>query len=105
MFREIVFFSFCLSHFAVKGGFYYNVRVCFFFYYYGIIVETGDRAVRLVQDGVSSQSYRMGVVQIYYQGEWGTICEDSFFGYDEANVICIQLAYTGASTYSNNDNS
>ena len=59
-------------------------------------LETGERALRLVP----SQSLSSGIVQIYHEKSWGNICEDKSFATDEADVICHQLAYTGASSYS-----
>ena len=60
-------------------------------------------AVRFYRNGVpdTSQSWSSGIVQIYYSGSWGNICDDSSFGSDEADVICHQLGYSGASSYSN----
>ena len=63
--------------------------------------ETGNGAVRLYRNGNSSIDYTSGTVQVYYNGVWGNICFDSSFGSDEANVVCRQLGYTGASGYSN----
>ena len=36
---------------------------------------------------------------MYYNG-WGNICDDYYYSSTEANVICHQLGYTGASSYS-----
>ena len=36
---------------------------------------------------------------MYYNG-WGNICDDDYYSSAEANVICHQLGYTGASSYS-----
>ena len=36
---------------------------------------------------------------MYYNG-WGNICDDYHYSSAEANVICHQLGYTGASSYS-----
>ena len=53
----------------------------------------------LNRNGVSSPSYYYGIVQIYYNSRWGNICDDRHYDYSEANVICHQLGYTGASSY------
>lgn len=39
-----------------------------------------------------------GRVEIFFNDEWGTICDDSF-GIDEGHVICRQLGYDGATDY------
>ena len=53
--------------------------------------------VRLYRNGVTSSSYYYGIVQIWYNGQWGNICYD-FYYYNqyEADVICHQLGYIGA---------
>ena len=56
-------------------------------------------AIRLSLYGYASSSYYYGTVRIYYNG-WGNICYDDYYSSTEANVICHQLGYTGASFYS-----
>jgi hypothetical protein len=64
----------------------------------------GIGALRLVRNNVysSTQAYTSGIVEIYYYGTgWGNICNDFNVGYTEANVICNQLGFNGASSYGN----
>ena len=69
--------------------------------YYALSLYSGVGALRLLRNGIYSptQSYSSGIVEIYYLSIWGNICDDSYFGYNEANVICHQLAFTGVSSY------
>ena len=57
-------------------------------------------ALRLYRNGYTSSSYYYGIVRIYYNYGWGNICDDYYYNFPEANVICHQLGYTGASSYS-----
>ena len=57
-------------------------------------------AITLYRNGYTSSSYYYGIVRVYYNNEWGNICDDSYYSSTEANVICHQLGYTGASSYS-----
>ena len=71
-------------------------KKCYLHAYSG---PSGSGAIRLVRDGATSPYYTSGVVQVWWNGYWGNICEDASFGYDEADVICHQLGWSGASSY------
>ena len=60
----------------------------------------GNGPIRLYRNGVTSSSYYYGIVQIYINNDWGNICDDVYYSSTEADVICHQLGYTGASSYS-----
>ena len=59
-----------------------------------------NSAIILSRNGYTSSSYYYGIVRVYYNNGWGNICDDYYYNYNEANVICHQLGYTGASRYS-----
>ena len=48
---------------------------------------------------MSSSLFSSGVVRVWDYSGWGNICDDLSYGLNEANVICCQLGYTGASSY------
>ena len=54
----------------------------------------------LYRNGYTLSSYYYGIVQIYINGQWGNICDDNYYNQYEADVICHQLGYIGASSYS-----
>lgn len=50
--------------------------------------------VRLTGGDYSNQ----GLVEVYCNGQWGTVCDDNF-STTTAQVVCRQLGYTGYSTW------
>ena len=53
-----------------------------------------DGQIRLQRAQYTNQ----GLVEVYCNGQWGTICDD-FFGLNDANTVCRQQGYTGAEAY------
>ncbi|XP_035692465.1 deleted in malignant brain tumors 1 protein-like [Branchiostoma floridae] len=45
--------------------------------------------------------YSYGRVEVYYNGQWGTVCDDGF-GWNEANVVCHELGFDQVDTYYHN---
>ena len=56
--------------------------------------NNGD--LRLAQGSSTSSSFTAGRLEVFINGEWGTICGDGF-GLAEGNVACQQLGFSRAS--------
>ena len=51
---------------------------------------TEDAPIRLVGGGHDNY----GRVEVYHNGQWGTVCDDHWTG-NEADVVCHQIGYAG----------
>lgn len=61
--------------------------------------DIGDGTIVLSYKG---ERQKIGIVEIYYDGAWSSICADGSFSQAEANVVCRQLqADYGNAKYSN----
>ena len=60
-------------------------------------VRNGD--LRLARFSSTSSSYSSGRLEIYINGQWGTVCDD-FFGSTDASVACQQMGFSSGSTTS-----
>ena len=56
-------------------------------------------AVRLVtSSGSTSSSNTAGRLEVYYNGQWGTVCNDGFGSYN-ARTACLQLGFSSYINY------
>ena len=65
-----------------------------------ICIGQSPGSLRLVLGDGTPSNFDSGFLQVYYNGEWGRVCDSTgTFRDDEANVACRQLGYIGADEY------
>ena len=73
----------------------YQVRTSFKLYQHFSASGQRFESVRLVvRNGQISSTLIAGCLEVYYNGQWGTVCAD-YFGTSEARTACGQLVSTG----------
>ena len=72
--------------------------MCYLFYSPTFPSAQNYGALRLVRGSSFSSSYSSGRLEIYINGQWGTVCDDGW-GLADSNVACRQLGYSRATSY------
>ena len=58
-----------------------------------LLGQTSGQLRLVARDGRSSSTLTAGRLEVYYSGQWGTVCNDNF-GASEAYVACRQLGFS-----------
>lgn len=59
--------------------------------------DSNQPVIQLRLAGEKKKHYE-GRVEVFYNGEWGTVCDDDFSIY-AAQVVCRELGFTGAESW------
>ena len=54
--------------------------------------------LRLVRGTVADSTYTSGRLEVYINGQWGTVCDD-LFDQTEATIACQELGFERATSY------
>lgn len=60
--------------------------------------DSGTSVIQLRLAGEKRKHYE-GRVEVFYNGEWGTVCDDDFSIYT-AQVVCKELGFVDAESWS-----
>ena len=83
------FWQICINFSRIKISLY---STCIIYFKCLIGQSSGD--LRLVaRDGRTSPSLTAGRLEVYYSGQWGTVCDDNFQA-TEARIACNQLGFS-----------